>query len=172
MTFSDPSVQDLLARSFVCVKVNLVPSLKLGRAAHHSEELLAQFPEGGGGGNVRSIFCTRDGRIVSEVKGFWGPERYTSEVVQTLSVIDATKDDIAAFHGQHVTMHKFEAQMVESQQAALEVPEPKPSPSARRIAALNRMSRSHRESIDILDTPVEEYLDRIADEVWTKGNVG
>ena len=159
-------------RSFVCVKVNIVPGLLLGGASHHSEELLAQFPEGGGGGNVRSLFCTTDGRIVSEVKGFWGPERYTFEAEQALSVIRSSREDIAAFHGQHETMHRLDAQMVESQRAALTEPEPKPSPWARRIAALNRMARSHRESIELLDTPVEEYLDRVADEVWTKGNVG
>ncbi|MBI4587755.1 MAG: hypothetical protein HY725_02860, partial [Candidatus Rokubacteria bacterium] len=89
MTFSDPATQELLSRSFVCAKVNLVPGLLLGGASHHSEELLAQFPEGGGGGNVRSIFCTPDGSIISEVKGFWRPERYREEATLALRMNDA-----------------------------------------------------------------------------------
>ena len=172
MTFSDPATQDFLARSFVCAKVNLVPGLLLGGASHHSEELLAQFPEGGGGGNVRSIFCTQDGRIVSEVKGFWRPERYREEAEFARVVADAPKEQIAALHGWHGDKHTLEREGVEAERAKLTEPEPKPSPWARRIAALNRMARSHRESIDVLLTPVEEYLDRISDEVWTKGNVG
>ncbi|MEK7717143.1 MAG: hypothetical protein AAB385_00655 [Planctomycetota bacterium] len=172
MTFSDPATQEFLSRNFVCAKVNLVPGLLLGNASHHSEELLAQFPEGGGGGNVRSVFCTPDGRIISEVKGFWRPERYLDEAERTRSVASASREEVVAFHEKHVLLHTLERQVEEADRAKLTEPEPKPSPSARRIAALNRMRRSHEESIELIHVPVETYLDRIADEVWTKGNVG
>ncbi len=195
MTFSDPDTQGSLQRSFVCVKANLVPGLKLGGAAHHSQELLAQFPEGGGGGNVRSIFCTRDGYIISEVKGFWRPGRYREEAALALLMADdygsrmdnasgamggadllgigvLLNDRLREAHLERAAILERERASVEAERARLAEPEPKPSPWARRIAALNRMARSHRESIELLDTPVVEYLDRIADEVWTKGKVG
>lgn len=172
MTFSDPATHDFLARSFVCAKVNLVPGLLLGGASHHSEELLAQFPEGGGGGNVRSIFCTPDGRILSEVKGFWRPERYREEASLALAMSVEGRDAIAVLHQTHASSHEREREGVEAERSQQTEPEPKPSPWARRIAALNRLARSHHESIELLGTPVEEYLDRISDEVWTKGNVG
>lgn len=172
MTFSDPATEEFLSRNFVCAKVNLLPGLLRGGASHHSEELLAQFPEGGGGGNVRSIFCTQDGRIVSEVKGFWRPERYREEAAVALAMAGEGRDAIAVAHQAHATDHMHERERVEADRDQRTEPEPKPSPWVRRIAALNRMARSHRESIDVLLTPVEEYLDRISDEVWTKGNVG
>ncbi|GEM_PF-4274200 len=196
MTFSDPATQEFLARNFVCAKVNLVPGLLLGGASHHSDELLAQFPEGGGGGNVRSIFCTSDGQIVSEVKGFWRPDRYREEATLALRMNDAVSQVLqevpGAFTGPSPglllgslwrecvnDLHTVRARELEQERADIEAerakltePEPKPSPWARKIAALNRMARSHRESIELIHVPVEEYLDRIADEVWTKGNVG
>lgn len=172
MTFSDPETQDYLATRFVCAQVNLVPGLLLGSASHHSEELLAQFPEGGGGGNVRCLFCTQDGRIVSEVKGFWRPARFREEADLALRMAVTSKDAIQAMHVDRAVALDAERAGVERERSALTEPEPKPSPWARRSAALARMARSHRESVGLLLVPVEEHLRRVEDEVWTKGKVG
>jgi len=172
VTFSDPEIEDFLARNFACAKASLDPGLFLGSASRHSEELLAQFPEGAGGGNVRCIFCTQDGRIVSEVKGFWRPPRFREEADLALRMASASKEAIQAMHVERAAALDAERAGVERERAALTEPEPKPSPWARRIAALNRMARSHRESREVLLVPVEEHLRRVEDEVWTKGKVG
>lgn len=172
MTFSDPETEDYLATRFVCAKVSLVPNLFLGSASRHSEELLAQFPEGGGGGNVRCLFCTQDGRIVSEVKGFWRPSRFREEVDLALRMVGVSKEGLRQMHIDRAAALDAERVVVERERAALTEPEPKPSPWARKIAALNRMTRSHLESVDLLLVPVEDHLRRVEDEVWTKGKVG
>ncbi|MCI0461204.1 MAG: hypothetical protein L0Z62_30015 [Gemmataceae bacterium] len=81
MTFADVSLLGYLKDNFVLLWHNQAPEgpgIEGAQQAYTPEQARA-YPEGGGGGNVRSYFCTPDGKVVYYLEGYWGFERYLAE---------------------------------------------------------------------------------------------
>src|SRR5262245_48277588 len=75
VTFADLDVVDYLRQHFVLVWHDQTggmpaPPEQAGAAP------TGDYPEGGGGGNLRTFFCAPDGTVFRYLEGYWGPERY------------------------------------------------------------------------------------------------
>jgi hypothetical protein len=81
VTFADLSVVDYLKQNFVVVWHNQSPDLFAvkGQQEKYAAEQVKAYPQGGGGGNVRSYFCTPDGKLLYYLEGYWSGERYLTE---------------------------------------------------------------------------------------------
>lgn len=152
VTFSNAEVTKLLDDHFDLYWTNQLPELFRDPKAppkRYPEAQMAQFPEGGGGGNVRVFVCTRDGRIVHHLRGYWSPERLLDELRFALALVEADAATIAAAHGAHV--HEGgETPLAQAQQ--------------------NLLRRCHDETE--IHAPVCKVLRRIEEEVFTRGAVG
>lgn len=91
MTFSDPSVSDLLNREFVCAWINSQPALpasRFGVIPRESMEWRRYYPQGTGANNVTMFFCTSDGRVLHHLEGFWAPVLFVRETHYVLRARD------------------------------------------------------------------------------------
>lgn len=81
VTFADLSVIDDLKQHFVLLWHNQsVDAFAMeGVQQKYTPEQVKAYPEGGGGGNVRTYFCTSDGKVLYYLQGFWRDERYRAE---------------------------------------------------------------------------------------------
>jgi len=84
VVFADEKVVDALNKDFVLAWNNHAPEWGGGGEARKqpvfSKDELAAYPEGGGGGNIRTYICRPDGAIVHYIEGWFRPERYLGEV--------------------------------------------------------------------------------------------
>jgi hypothetical protein len=81
VTFADLSVIDDLKKNFILLWHNQsVDAFAMGGVQQkYTPEQVKAYPEGGGGGNVRTYFCTPDGKVLYYLQGFWRDERYRAE---------------------------------------------------------------------------------------------
>ncbi len=81
VTFADAKVVDCLRDRFILVWHNQSPDLyaETGNQDKPSAAQAAAYPEGGGGGNVRSYFCSPNGTVATYLEGFWQPASYLRE---------------------------------------------------------------------------------------------
>ncbi len=132
--------------------------------------------EGAGGGNVLSYFCTSSGQVVGYLAGYWRPSRYLEETRWALARMSQSREALARPHG-------VRASRLQQERDALHPPDQvqqllASGPPARRaqvfaeVAAFNRLGRSHRESRETLHWPIRKVLQKVEDEVYTKGALG
>src|SRR5690242_90365 len=50
------------------------------------------YPEGGGGSNLSTFWCTPDGKVFRYLEGYWGVERYLAEARQALQFFHKLAD--------------------------------------------------------------------------------
>lgn len=81
VTFADLELVDYIKQNFVTVWHNQAPEIfsEEGQQAKCTPEQAKAYPQGGGGGNVRSYFCLPDGQVVYYLEGFWSRERFMAE---------------------------------------------------------------------------------------------
>jgi hypothetical protein len=81
VTFADLKVVAQLKEHFVSIWHNQSPELYAvkGRQEVFTPAQLKAYPEGGGGGNVRSYFCAADGTVLYYLQGYWNTGRYLAE---------------------------------------------------------------------------------------------
>jgi len=82
VTFADLEVVDHIKKNFIAVWHNQSPevySSAPGTQEKFAAEQVKAYPQGGGGGNVRTYFCTPDGKVIYYLEGFWTRERYLAE---------------------------------------------------------------------------------------------
>lgn len=137
-----------LARFEVLVH-DQAPGLYCGdAAARYPAAQVESCPESGGGGNVRVFLCTPEGALVFQILGYWGPSRFLDEL--------ARGEEILARPAEAARLHRA----CRDRHAA----------SADRAEKL--LVRAHDEALADLGRPVRQVLDRLEDEVYTKGAVG
>src|SRR5438094_9323727 len=81
VTFAELDVVAHLRENFVTVWHNQTPDRPgLFPAQDFSPaEERNRYPEGGGGNNVQTYFCTPDGKLIYHLEGYWGCNRYVRE---------------------------------------------------------------------------------------------
>lgn len=82
VTFADLEVVDHIKKHFVAVWHNQSPEVYSSEPAQQEKltaEQIKAYPQGGGGGNVRTYFCLPDGRVIYYLEGFWSKDRYLAE---------------------------------------------------------------------------------------------
>jgi hypothetical protein len=81
VTFADLRVVAQLKADFIPIWHNQSPDLYAvrGRQEVYAPAQIKAYPEGGGGGNVRSYFGAADGTVLYYLQGYWSAERYLAE---------------------------------------------------------------------------------------------
>jgi hypothetical protein len=155
-TLADPRVRNVLARDFILATHNQLPGLYCNNSVdpgtdRYPSAQVDGCPESAGGGNLRLFICRPSGAIVAEILGYWGPDRFLEELhrASSLARADLSRAELEAAHRSCLAGH---------------------AGSPDRAGKL--LVRAHQEAIADLLLPVQQVLDRIEDEVYTKGAVG
>lgn len=155
-TLADPEVQSCLTREFVLATHNQLPGLYCNNSISSGDDRyppgqLESCPESAGGGNLRVFVCRPSGQIVAEILGYWGPNRFLEELRRASAMTgpSASRSELEAFHRSCLARHSGSPDRAE-----------------------RMFVRAHQEAISDLLAPVRTVLDRIEDEVYTKGAVG
>ena len=162
VTFADDKVIDLLNEKFVLCWNNHNPRERSGgegiEQPKYTKEELDAYPEGGGGGNVRSYVCLPDGRITHYIEGWFKPERMLEELT-----FAATLDEknAAARHDDHARAHR-EAQSKVSVPANL--PEPGRNPEFRRHSMLGLQAGVHEAAKGLLLQSITKVLEDVKEQ--------
>src|SRR5262245_30149139 len=109
VTFADPTVIDYLKSHFVLVWHNQTPG-KNGDTA--TPEEASAYEEGSGGDNIRTYFCTADGKLCYYLTGYWRADRYLAQLhfghdlaVKSALLDGPARQDMA---GKELTAHLWE----------------------------------------------------------------
>lgn len=209
-TLEKKQVIEHLSEHFVLVAHNQLPQLYCNCEASTtgSGEAEGQYPsnqmkvnEGAGGGNVRTFFCTPEGRVVNYLAGYWKEEKYRFEadwsreriaalvdtggewwndesaLTELLSAHQRQLENDTARRDQYMSPTEVEELVAElkshrAQRATAEDIDQQRADAFSRLVGFNRMIRSHREAKEYAGRPVESVLQQIEDEVYTKGAIG
>jgi hypothetical protein len=79
VTFADEAVVDFLNEHYVVVWNNHNADEPASRQPAYSREEMAAYPEGGGGGNLRTYVVDAAGGILLELHGYWSASRFLDE---------------------------------------------------------------------------------------------
>jgi len=152
-TLADPGVEGHLRERFVLAFHNQLPELYCNTSVDPGQDRypgdqVDLCPESAGGGNVRIFLCTPEGRIAFEMLGYWRPARFLEELRRGEEML-ARPGEVEHLHRECRGRH---------------------ASSADRPGRL--LLRAHDEALADLGRPVREVLDRIEDEIYTKGRIG
>ena len=160
VTFAADAVVDLLNEKFVVCWNDHGDKDTEERAAlppqpAFTREELELYPEGGGGGNVRSYVCLPDGRIVHYVEGWFAPERFADEMRFALEL---TAENAAARHTAHARGHAEERKKI---LFPANLREPGRDPMFRRHSMLGLQARVHELAAGILLNEIVPVLQEV-----------
>lgn len=155
-TLADPRVQNVLAHDFVLATHNQLPGLYCNNTVdagtdRYPSAQVDGCPESAGGGNLRLFICRPSGGVVAELLGYWGPDRFLEELRRASDLVRTglSRAELEEAHRRCLAGH---------------------AGSSDRAGKL--LVRAHQEAIADLLLPVQQVLNRIEDEVYTKGAVG
>jgi hypothetical protein len=168
VTFADVELIDYLRQNFVLVWHNQAPEGPgiEGVQQRYTPAQAQAYPEGGGGGNVRSYFCTPDGKVVYFLQGYWRHDRYLAEarfareLTPKVAALpqgqraEAARRSLAARRGEVASLRQ-KLQQQHPQEFAKKVYE---SAVRRREAALGLLDQTLLASNDLTSRPVELIL--------------
>lgn len=99
VTFADEDLSAWMNRTFVLAWYDVKPEDSVAMAGApqpvYSREEIAAYPEGGGGANVRTVFCSPEGVIRHAVQGWWPAARFREECDRGLACATAKSTDAA-----------------------------------------------------------------------------
>ena len=155
-TLADPKVRDCLSREFILALHNQVPELYCNNSVdpgvdRYPGDQVDRCPESAGGGNLRLFLCRPSGELVFEMLGYWKPERFLDELRRGLAIWagGTSCPELERRHRACLARHASSGASDE-----------------------RLLIRAHEEALSELLKPVRGILDRIEDEVYTKGAVG
>lgn len=105
-------------------------------------------PESAGGGNVRVYLCTPDGDVAFLILGYWAPPRFLEELARGEEIL-AGPAEAGRLHRECRERHGATADRAEK-----------------------LLVRAHDEALADLGRPVRQVLERLEDEIYTKGAIG
>ncbi len=171
VVFADLPMVEFLKDNFVTVWHNQSPELfavKGGQEKCTPEQAKA-YPQGGGGGNVRSFFCTPDGKVLYYLEGFWGQERYRDEAKVAQKLLVKTKALAAAERDETIKKALEErSRAIADERQAIRKAHPKefegkfePTEVRKREAALGLLENTIKLSLPMTGKPLQPILDKI-----------
>lgn len=152
-TLTDPAVQERLAR-FVPVMHNQLPELYCNTSVdpgvdRYPGDQVDRCPESAGGGNLRVFLCRPSGEVVFQIQGYWRPSRFLSELERGAALLAAGREEAERGHAACRARH------LESEDRAELL-----------------LLRAHDEARADWGRQIRAVLDRIEDEIYTKGRIG
>ena len=153
-TLADAEVREYLSREFVLAMHNQLPGLYCNTSVdpgvdRYPGDQVDGCPESAGGGNLRVFLCRPSGEVISEILGYWRPQRFLEELRRSAAMAGATRAEIQRFHRECRARHAGSPDRSEK-----------------------LLVRAHDEAMSDLLRDVRQVLDRIEDEIYTKGAVG
>ncbi|MBY0527671.1 MAG: hypothetical protein K2R98_30010 [Gemmataceae bacterium] len=172
VTFADLPLVEYLKQNYVVVWHNQSPDLfssEAGQQEKYTAEQVKAYPQGGGGGNVRSYFCTPDGGILYYLEGYWSGERYLAEARFARDLFDKVKSLPATEQAELArrTLAKHE-EMINRERQAIREQHPeefagrfRPTEVRKREAALGLLARTLQLSTREASRPVPPILEEL-----------
>jgi hypothetical protein len=155
-TLADPAVQELLRRNFVLAMHNQLPDLYCNRSIdpgvdRYPGDQVDRCPESAGGGNLRIYLCRPSGELLFEMLGYWKPDAFLAELRRgaAMARVSGGRAELERLHRDCLDRHAGSTDRAEK-----------------------LLVRAHEEAIADLLTPLQKVLDRIEDEIYTKGAIG
>jgi len=149
-------VREFLSREFVLALHNQVPELYCNTSVdpgvdRYPGDQVDRCPESAGGGNLRLFLCRPSGELLFQMLCYWKPARFLDELRRGLAIsaAGASRPDVERLHRECLGRHEVSGERDE-----------------------NLLVRAHEEALADLFHPVQGILDRLEDEVYTKGAVG
>lgn len=165
VTFADTALLSYINDHFVLVWFNHAPEFSSGDAAlgqpqpEFTPEQIAVYPEGGGGGNIRSFYCDPNGDIYHATQGYWSVRTYRKEAERALQMLHAKpKKSPSSVRSKIRASLQAEAKRLE-QENPEEMSRPvRESVIRKKIAALRLLDQRYQESIPLISTPIQQRL--------------
>ena len=159
VTFANDEVRETLNRDFIAVWNNHSSHYNSrGVQPVYTEQQVAAYPEGGGTGNLRTYIATPDGRVISEIQGFWRADRFLSWL---RFARDLTPKNAREHHTILATAVKKEATALKAAHPAEMKLRIRQSKIRKRIAALDLYARWINQSSHMNHGPVKTLLARV-----------
>jgi|SRR5262245_28419610 len=168
VTFADPSVIDYLKNHFVLMWHDQTPG-KDGEGPATPEEASA-YEEGSGGDNIRTYFCTADGKLCYYLMGYWGTRRYLAQLrfghdlaMKSTLLNGAARQEMA---GKELTAHLWDLsaqrrRLREAHGAALARKTSLPARDDARLALLERSVGRSADLYGIAVAPILREFERM-----------
>lgn len=169
VTFADEDLCAWLNRSFVLVWFDLKqgadPDGLAALQPAYSKEEIAACPEGGGGTNVRTLFCAPDGTIRHGLQGWWPAAKFREECERGLACAAAeTVDDARTRRERAAADFLREADSL-ARANPDEMKKPiRESPIGRQVAALRLRAQSYAPTTGMLGGAATSILQAWAQE--------
>lgn len=179
VTFADLQVVDYLKQNFVVVWHNQSAAIyeARGKQEKYTAEQVKAYPQGGGGGNVRSYFCAPNGKVLYYLEGFWSGDRYVMEArfAGELAVKLKTVPEAEHLALTRAAVAKREEQ-VSGQRQAIREQHPdefkgrfQPTDTRRKEAALGLLERTLQLTLAQLGQPVDPILKQLLPDNVRRG---
>ena len=95
VTFADETLVGTINNSVIPVWHNQSPDEaqeEQNAAAQPAPCDVPAYPWGGGGGNIRTYFCTPKGQVFHYLEGYWPPEQFNSELESAMKLFAEVKN--------------------------------------------------------------------------------
>ena len=162
MTFADPDLADWLNSRFVLAWVNVAPDRgeESGEdQPRYAPEEIAAYPEGGGGENIRTYFCSPEGDVRHTITGFWRPQAFRLEAERALDYCSSKPGRAAA------RLKLLEdAEILEKAHPEEKGKPIRDSGILRRCAALRLLGEIYQQTEPLIGKPVAPILDQVIQE--------
>jgi len=161
VTFANLDLAQYLERNFILVWDNQAPYPAANNQEALAQREMASYPEGSGGSNVRSYFCTANDEIVLLLEGYWSAERYLA----LAKFVRELGDQVTAQHQDEQVKALQKALRAHAQFVARErdLLAPAKTPDAevqKKAAALTSLQNSFHNSIPLAFKPAQGFLNQ------------
>lgn len=180
VTFADLEVVDHIKQNFVAVWHNQSPDIYSSEPAKQEKftaDQIKAYPQGGGGGNVRTYFCQADGKVIYYLEGFWAKERYLAEARFARDLADQARKNAETERPVLVRKALEErGRQVADERKAIREKHPRefagkfePTEVRKREAALGLLEKTLKTSEGQIGQPVRPIMDKIRAENIRRG---
>jgi hypothetical protein len=176
VTFADETLVDYINDHYIPVWLNHAEEVFEGQApegqeqVQYTKEQMAAYPEGGGGGNIRTFLVTADGIIRHAFNGYWSATTYRSELTAGLPWVTAkTLDEAREGRREHQGVLQAKANAIRNENP-MEMKKPvKTSDIRRTIAAIELLVNNYKNYQSYVGRRIDEVHQEILEQNLNRG---
>ena len=157
-TFASEKVVKYINENYIAVWFNHGTGTPNVSGPQYSPAQKKVYPEGGGRGILRTFFVATDGTVLSEIQGYWRPERFLDEAKWSLTL---KKDTYKKLHQERAKELTDKASKL-TKDNPVEMRKPiVESKLRKKVAALNLLASWHSYSRSQAFLPIGKFLAQI-----------